>query len=121
MNNVEIVKRFGEAFFDKDINTVKGIVSENYSFKGPMMEMNSREELIGFIENMPMQASEVKTDYVEQGNKVVKICTFDFTAPPIGPQDMCEIFTVEDGKITGAQLYYDASKFPNPEEAGEAA
>lgn len=121
MSNVEIVKRFSKAFFDKDIDTVKEIVAENYRFKGPMMEMNSREELIDFIQNMPMQASEVKSDYIEQGNQVVKVCTCDFSAPPIGPQDLCEVFTVEDGKIVGNKLFYDTAKFPKPEEACEAA
>jgi len=117
MSNTDIVKRFSKAFFEKNLEIVKELVAENYRFKGPMMEMNSGEELIGFIETMPMEATEISSTYIEQGNQVIKICNFDFTTPPIGPQDMCEIFTIEDGKILKSQLFYDTAPFPKPKEA----
>ncbi len=119
MSNTDIVKRFAQAFFDKDIDTVKELVAENYSFKGPMMEMNSREELIAFIENLPFEVTEINSSYIEQGNQVVKICRDDFTVPPIGTQDMCEVFTFENGKIVKAQLFYDTAPFPKPENQSE--
>lgn len=121
MSNTDIAKCFGKAFFEKDIETVKELVAENYSFKGPMMEMNSREELIGFIENLPFELTEISSSYIEQGNQVVKICRDDFTVPPIGPQDMCEVLTFENGKIVKAQLFYDTAPFPKPDEQSERA
>lgn len=116
MSNTDIAKRFAQAFFDKDIDAIKDIVAENYSFKGPMMEMNSREELIDFIENLPFEVKEISSSYIEQGNQVVKICRDDFTVPPIGPQEMCEVLTFENGKIVKTQLFYDTAPFPKPEE-----
>lgn len=119
--NTEIVKCFAKAVLDKDVDAIKEIVAENYRFKGPMMEMKSREEMISFVQNLPIQAKEIESDYIEQGNRVVKIFKFDFTVPPIGTQEMCEIFTLENDKIVSVKLFYDASKFPKPEETNQAA
>jgi len=111
MSHTDIVKSFSKAFFGKDIATINSIVAENYWFKGPMMEINSREELVGFIQDIPMEGEEVQADYIEQGDKVVKVYTCDFSAPPVGRQELCEIFTITDGKIAGNQLFYDTAKW----------
>lgn len=116
MSNTDIVKKFSDAFCRGDIGAIKQVVAENYSFKGPMMQLEGREALIAFIENMPMVMSEKNSTYIEQGDTVVKQCRFEFSVPPIGLQEMCEVFTLKDGKITKAQLYYDTAAFPKPEQ-----
>lgn len=113
MSHTEIVKRFGRAFFEKDIDAINSIVAENYWFKGPMMDINSREELVDFIRSMPMEGEEIQADYIEQNDKVVKVYTCDFSVPPVGCQELCELFTITDGKIAGNQLFYDTAKWQN--------
>ncbi len=121
MSNIDIIKRFSEAFFDKKIEIINEVVGEDYWFKGPMMQMSSREELIGFIQNMPLYAKETSATYIQQGDMVVKNYTCDFSTPPIGEQELCEIFTVKDGKIIGNKLFYDTAPWPKPDEQGEQA
>ena len=81
-----------------------------------MATINSQNELIEFMQNMPMEFTESEHTYIEQNNKVSKSFVVDFAVPPIGAVDMCEVFTLEDGKITHAKMFYDTALFPKPEE-----
>lgn len=116
MTNTEVIKRFSEAFGKRDAETINELVVENYVFEGPMATINSRNELIEFMQNMPMEFTESEHTYIEQNNKVSKSFVVDFAVPPIGAVDMCEVFTLEDGKITHAKMFYDTALFPKPEE-----
>ncbi len=116
MNNTEVIKRFSEAFRKKDIETICDLVAEDYLFEGPMATISSRDGLIEFINNMQMEFSESEHVYIEQGDKVSKSFVVDFSVPPIGGVDMCEVFTLLNGRITHAKMFYDTSLFPKPED-----
>lgn len=112
MINKAIAQRFSTAFHAKDEATIENLVAEDYTFKGPMMQLNSRAALIDFMRNMPFNCSEKTSRYLEDGNTVVKICEVSFTVPFNGNVPMCEVFTLKDGKITNDELYYDTALFP---------
>ncbi len=116
-NNIDIVKRVNKAFETKDIEAAKALLHPKYTFKGPMMEANSPQELLEFMKMCPFSCQSENVSFVSEGNKVVQ--TFDWvsSAPVKFRMRMCDVMTIEDGKIRSEEMFYDTAKFPK--EAAE--
>ncbi len=109
---VDIVKRMNQAFEAKDTASAKTLLHPQYKFKGPMMEMNSPEEVLGFMQACPFACHSENISIMAEGNRVAQ--TFDWvsTAPVAFRIRMCSIAQIGDGKIKSEEMFYDTAKFP---------
>lgn len=117
---IEIIKRYSEAFHARDREAARRTLHAKFYFKGPLMEMRGPDEVIQFMENMPFECNEGNVRYLQDGAVVVKIFDMTITKPFQTTVAMCEILTLEDGKIRESELFYDTAKFPKM-DMGQAA
>ncbi len=117
MSNIEIVERLNKAVELKDWDVVNELLHQHYKLKDPMMEFNNREEFMAFMKDCPFSCFLENITFVEDGDKVVQ--TFDavMTDPIAYTMRMCDILTIEDGKVKSEEMFYDTAKIPEEVKA----
>ena len=108
----EIAQKYATAFLGGEKETARALLHDDYTFVGPMMQLNSADEAMGLLENFPFVASEENVTIVTEGNLVVKKFDWKVTAPFEALIPMTEWFDIQDGKIKSCQLFYDSALFP---------
>ena len=104
----------------KDFETVKALLHPKYTLKDPMMEFNSPQEFLEFMKECPFDCRLENVSFVAEGNKVVQTLDAVMTAPISFRFRMCDIITIEDGKIRSEEVFYDTAQIPKEaKELGE--
>ncbi len=109
---LDIVKRANEAFESKDFATIRSLLHSDYRCVGPEMEAHSLDEMLKLMENCPFDCHFENAEYLVSGNKVVQTGDMVATSPVSYRNRMCDVITVEDGKIRSEELFYDTAKVP---------
>ncbi len=113
MSNSEIFANFITAFTSGDIDGALDMVTEDFTFSGPMLQAEGRD---AFAEGAVMAAA-IATGVtmhrqVEQGDNVVSMYDFELGAPAtVGRVSMTEWNTIRDGKIASSRLFFDTAEF----------
>lgn len=107
------LERFYAAATDQDAQTLRGLLTDNFTFKSPIGDFDNPDDYVrhlagfcGFISG---------SRYIAEGGRVAH--TFILHAKfPDGDAAiaMCDIFTFDGDRITAQELFTDASRFPNP-------
>lgn len=109
---IEMIKKLNQAFETKDKAVFGSLLHPKYTFRGPLMAMNSPEEAVEFLGNCPFKAKSENVQFHAAGDTVVQIFDWVVSEPFKGTIRMCDIITFKDGKIFAEELFYDSSKFP---------
>ena len=109
---IDVVKNYNRAFESKDAEALKPLIHPAYTFKGPMMEMNGRDQMLAFLQTCPFSFKNQNVKFVAQGNTVVQTFDWQMTAPFKASIPMCELLEVENGQIKSGRLFYDTGAFP---------
>lgn len=121
-DNIEIVKRMNKACETKDFKAVEALLHPKYTLKDPMMECKSPQEFLQFMKDCPATCHLENVSFVAEGNKVVETLDAVMTAPVPFRFRMCDILTIEDGKIRSEEVFYDTAKIPEEaKEMGQSA
>ncbi len=112
MNHVEIVKKMNSIIESKDMNAYREILHPNYTFKGPMMTMNSRDEAVEFMSSCPFKFRHENCIFVSEGNTVVHMFDWVVEAPMQGRFRMAESVVIEGDKIRSVEMFFDTAIFP---------
>lgn len=108
----EIVKKYATAFLNKDKETARALLHNDYTFIGPMMQLSSADEAMAMLENFPFVASEKNVTLLSEGDLVVKRFDWAVEAPFKAIIPMTEWIDIQDNKIKSCQLFYDTALFP---------
>ncbi len=111
-DTIELVKSYNDAFQSKDIDTARNLIHPAFTFKGPMMEMDSPDEYFALMSKCPVACSHQNVNFVASGDKVVTTFDWVVTSPVEANLRMCEVLTIKDNKILKSELFYDTAKFP---------
>lgn len=112
MENKALIEQYYSAFAKHDLNEARTMLADNFTFRGPIMEASSADDM---MEKMSAFGCDYKSevhDMLCEKDRVVVNFTCTFSAPFEATLDMCEWFTIRDGKIASSELFYDASKMP---------
>lgn len=112
MNNIEIVNKLDKAFREKDEATYADLLHPEYTFEGPMMRLNSKEEAVTFMKTCPFSFHNENSQYIVEGGKVIRLFDWVVTAPFEGRFRMAEYLFIENGKVRSTELFYDTAPFP---------
>jgi ketosteroid isomerase-like protein len=110
--NIDIVKRLNQACLSKDFDTVKSLLHPNYSLKDPMMSFNSPDEFIAFMKECPFECKMENVSFIAEGDKVVQMLDAVMTAPIAFRFRMCDVLTLENGKVRSEEVFYDPTQIP---------
>ena len=114
MNNSEIYEAYLGAVLSGDHETAAKYLAEDFTFKGPMMAANSREE---FFANLSPQLAVMTRGYniLQQFEKDDELCAiFEYnieTPVDKGAVYMVEWVKLHDGQLTSARLVFDTAQF----------
>jgi predicted SnoaL-like aldol condensation-catalyzing enzyme len=113
MSNQEIVERFLEGFNDPTkIQGSLDLLTEDYQFKNPMVELNSKAAFIQLAQEMGKVLTGVKIiRIIKNDDWVAVFYEFKSSIPGVQSNMATEWFRLEDGMIKESHLIYDASEW----------
>jgi predicted SnoaL-like aldol condensation-catalyzing enzyme len=111
--NREIVEQFLNGFNDPtQMQASLGLLADDYKFKNPMVELNSKAEFIALAKQIGAVLTGVNIiNTAENGDWVAARYEFTSSIPGVESNMATEWFRLEDGIIRESQLIYDASEW----------
>ncbi|WP_103865696.1 nuclear transport factor 2 family protein [Aquimarina sp. I32.4] len=111
MTNQEIVKKFLNGFNDPArIQESLRVLADDYKFKNPMVELNSKAEFIALAQEIGEVLTGVNViNTAENGNWVAAYYEFKSSISGLESNMASEWFRLEKGIIRESHLIYDAS------------
>lgn len=113
MTNQEIVTKFLNGFNNPEhIQESLALLADDYKFKNPMVELNSKAEFITLAKEIGKVLTGVKLiNSAENGDWVATYYEFRSSIPGLESNMASEWFRVEKGIIQESFLIYDASEW----------
>ncbi len=111
-NLTDIVRAYCDAVAAKDMTALRALLSDGFSFHGPMMATEGADSFIEQMQNFPFQARYETSRMIVEGDNVAHMFAFVVSAPVEAYVQMCECFEVKNGKIHSSRLYFDTAQFP---------
>lgn len=113
MSHQAIVKSFLEGFNDlSKIQASLDLLADDYKFKNPMVELNSKAEFIALAQEIGAVLTGVDLIRIAQdGDWVATTYEFKSSIPGVESNIASEWFRLEDGLIKASYLIYDASNW----------
>jgi predicted SnoaL-like aldol condensation-catalyzing enzyme len=113
MTNQEIVTTFLNGFNDStQIQKSLDLLADDYKFKNPMVELNSKVEFIKLAQEIGAVITGINIINIsENGNWVATLYEFKSSTPGLESNIASEWFKVEDGIIKESHLIYDTSEW----------
>ena len=109
---VDVAKKMTKAWEDKDEAAFRACLHDDYTFKGPMMEMNSANEAVEFMNRCSFECTSENCEVVVEGQTLVHIFDWKVTAPFQATIPMVEVMEFEGEKLRRARLFFDSALFP---------
>lgn len=113
MTNQEIVEKFLSGFNDPSkIGESLALLAEDYKFKNPMVQLNSKVNFIALAQEMGKVLTAVNIIRISGDEDWVAVL-YDFKSsiPGLESNLGTEWFKLKDGIIKESQLIYDASEW----------
>ncbi|WP_298321186.1 nuclear transport factor 2 family protein [uncultured Aquimarina sp.] len=113
MTNQEIVIKFLNGFNNlKEIQESLDLLADNYRFKNPMVELNSKEEFIVLAKQIGAVITGIEIINIAE-NKNWTAVFYDFKSSVKGLESNTgtEWFRIEDGLIKESNLIYDTAEW----------
>ncbi|MEE8290065.1 MAG: nuclear transport factor 2 family protein, partial [Candidatus Tectomicrobia bacterium] len=108
----DVAKRMTKAWEDRDEAAFRACLHDDYSFKGPMMEMKSANEALEFMKRCAFEFTNTNCEVVVEGKTLVHVFDWNVTAPFQATIPMVEVMEFEGDKVKRARLFYDSALFP---------
>ena len=110
MTPLELANRYMEVFYGEEpIESLGGIFSEEFSFKGPFHEFNTSAEYIESLKLDPPAGLEYKIIEAYENEKSACLL-YQFSKPGMSTM-MSQMFEASNGKISKIILVFDTGAF----------
>ena len=117
-----IVRKFLDALGTKDFETLRGLIDEGVSFRGPLDAHEDAASFIAAMRNSGPMIERVNVIKVfVDGSDVCAIFEFVTNQPSIGATPCAEWYRVEEGKIKSMKLFFDARPYEALFKSGATA
>ena len=109
---LDVAKKMTAAWEKKDEVAFRACLHENYTFKGPMMEMRSPTEAVEFMKRCAFESTSQNCEVIVEGTRLVHVFDWTVTVPFQATIPMVEVMEFEGNKVKRARLYFDSALFP---------
>jgi ketosteroid isomerase-like protein len=111
--SMDVVKRAYKAWETKDEATLLEVLSLDYRAIIPGgMSIEGHEGVKKMLKQCPDDVTSKDEQYIEQGDKIVRIWTCVFTQPSSAAVRMAELNVVKDGKVVFNEAFMDTAALP---------
>ena len=109
----KVVSKYLDAFTSGDLDAAYGLVSDDFSFRGPMLQSDGKEQFVAGSKGLaPIVNGYTMLRQFTEGIDVCSIYEFHVETPKgSGTVLMTEWNTVEKGKLTSSRLVFDTAAF----------
>lgn len=113
MTNQEIVTKFLNGFNNPElIQESIALLADDYKFKNPMVELNSKIEFIALAKQIGAVITEIEIiNIAENGNWIAVHYDFKSSVEGLESNTATEWFKIENGIIKESNLIYDTSEW----------
>jgi len=113
MTNQEIVTKFLNGFNNpEEIQESLALLADDYRFKNPMVELNSKVEFIALAEQIGAVITGIEIiNIAENGNWTAVSYDFKSSVKGLESNTGTEWFRIEDGLIKESNLIYDTAEW----------
>jgi hypothetical protein len=122
VTNLEIVRNFNLLCEARRFEEAAEYLHRDYTLRDPQFSYNSPEE---FVEGMKSCTGSGKFENVEMAelgpDKVIQVLDCVMTKPVHFTLRMCNLLTLQDGKIIAEEAFYDLNQIPAEARAPEEA
>lgn len=109
---MDTVGAFYDAFHQRDFPKLRGLITDDFTFKGPMMNFPDPDAFISGVSGMPYEAVAEQSRFIVDGDRVAHAFVWKMTAPSKADIPMCEVLQVANGKVRSSELFFDSRLFP---------
>ena len=113
MTASEVFNNYLSAFGSNDMERARALVADDFSFDGPMLQVQGKDAFFEAMSGLPsiMKGHKILKQF-EDGDEVCSIYDFEIETPAgSGSVTMSEWCTVEDGQLKSARLLFDTAAF----------
>ena len=113
MTNQEIVNKFLNGFNNpEEIQESLALLADDYRFKNPIVELNSKEEFIVLAKQIGTVITGIEIiNIAENGNWIAVFYNFKSSVEGLESNAGTEWFRIEDGLIKESNLVYDTAEW----------
>lgn len=113
MENQEIIRKFFNGFNNPEyIQASLDLLAEDYKFKNPMVQLNSKAEFMALAKEISAVLSGINIiRIIGDGEWVASFYEFKSSIPNLESNTASEWFRLENGLIKESHLIYDASEW----------
>ena len=113
MTNEEIVTKFLNGFNNpEEIQESLALLADDYRFKNPLVELNSKEEFMVLAEQIGAVITGIEIiNIAENGNWIAVFYDFKSSIKGLESNTGTEWFKVQNGMIKESHLIYDTSEW----------
>ncbi len=106
------VEGFFAAINKGDFTEAKSFMADNHKYIGPMFSTNNPEEYFEKLMAFEMEFAVETQDLIVSEDAVTHLSLLKVVNPVQTEIPCCEVFNVENGKITQQRFYFDTRLFP---------
>jgi len=108
----EYCKLLLPAFGQQKWEELRGVLADNFTFRGSMASFDTPEDYIAAMKSFPFEGAPIESKFMVDGNRVAHAFVWQMTAPVRTEIPMCEVLEIENGKVQSAELFYDSAAMP---------
>lgn len=106
MTSVEVIEAYYRAFSAHDGDGIRAMITDDFTFRGPMMQFDNAETYVQAMTGMQIPGSPTGSSFIVDGDRVAHV--FEWEIPGASQIPMCEVITIDGDKIAAIQLYFDS-------------
>lgn len=110
---IEVVEGFFNAMNKGDFDLAKSFMADNHQYIGPMFSTENPDDYFKKLMAFEMEFAVETQDMIVAENGVTHLALLKVINPVQASIPTCEVFKVEDGKITHQHFYFDTALFPS--------
>ncbi|WP_298892365.1 nuclear transport factor 2 family protein [uncultured Psychroserpens sp.] len=118
MNNenksLDIVEGFFKAINTGDFDKAKSFMANNHEYVGPMFSTKNPEDYFEKLKAFEMEFAVETQDMLVGENGLTHRSLLKVLNPVQATIPCCEVFIVDNNKITHQYFYFDTALFPKP-------
>ena len=114
LSNVQIVEKFFEGMNDPSkIQASLDLLTDDYSFKNPLVKLNSKLEFIALAGEIGKVVTGVNVKQIAENDQDEVVVLYEFTSslPGMESNYATEWFWLKDGKIIASHMIYDTTEW----------
>jgi len=109
INLQETALEFLKYFCEGDIEQLSALLDDDFQFKGPLIECDSKESYIASLEEDPPKDISIELSKIFENEG--EVCLLYSLTKPKVTTPMAQYFRFNDGKITETLLIFDSGAF----------